>query len=78
MNAMLMSLWLFSMTFAASATLMDSALYTPASTTSSYTWAISSSVSSSMPETILVIVSRRCARVDALRRVADLEADAAL
>ncbi len=48
------------MTLAASATLMDSARYTPASTTSSYTFATVSNVSSSIPDTIFVIVSKRC------------------
>ena len=59
MNAILISRCEFSITLAASATLILSALCTPASTTSSYVAEIASNDSASIPETILVIVSNR-------------------
>jgi hypothetical protein len=59
-KAILMSRCEFSITLAASATLIDSALCTPASTTNSYTLAIISRDSSSIPDTTLTIVSSLC------------------
>ena len=60
MNAMLISLWLFSATLMASAALMDETLYVPAAMTMSYTSAITSSDSRSIPETIFVMFSSLC------------------
>ena len=56
-KAIFISLWEFSITLAASATFILSALCTPASITNSYTFATVSKVSSSIPDTTLTIVS---------------------
>ena len=54
-NAMLRSRWVFSITLAASATLMLDARCTPAVTTLAYICATRSSVSGVSPDTTLVI-----------------------
>ena len=59
-SAMFRSRWVFSITLAASATLMLLARCTPAVITVSYSLASFSSVSGLSPETTLTIVGRRC------------------
>ena len=59
-KAILMSLWVFSMTFAASAVFIEGALYIPASIMDPYRFASASSVSGVDPETTLVIFVMVC------------------
>ena len=54
------SLWVFSIIFAASATLIEEALWTPAATTNSYVFAISSADSASHPEETFIILDKVC------------------
>ncbi len=54
--AIFISLWVFSMTFAASATFIEDALWVPARTTLRYNASTISKVSLLDPETILVIL----------------------
>jgi hypothetical protein len=65
---MLRSRCVFSMTFAASATLIDVARCTPAVTTEPYTRATRSSVSSFWPETTFMIFSNVCSLSPGLMR----------
>ena len=67
-SAMLRSRWVFSITFAASATLIDDALCTPAVTTLAYSAATFSSVSGVSPETTFVIFVSVCSLSPGLMR----------
>ncbi len=68
MSAMLRSRCVFSMTLAASATLMLGAWWMPACTTAPYAAATRARDSGVSPETTLVMLSRRCSRSPGLMR----------
>ncbi|MNP64297.1 hypothetical protein D3C76_1597810 [compost metagenome] len=68
MRAMFKSRWVFSITLAASATLIDAALYTPAVTTELYTSATISRVAASCPETTFLILVKVCSLSPGLMR----------
>ena len=67
-SAMLRSRWVFSITFAASAALIELARCTPGSTIVSYSFATLSSVSGVSPETIFRIFVSVCSLSPGLMR----------